>query len=201
MPTAVMNNKSLADEVATAHSFATEQMLAASDASHPLRQSARAESLLRDARMSFQNMGQTLLPELLRELEEARRLLALRPSQAAHGLSQQDVDDLRNIRALARDNGWSVSLGKRVDVFMRSLVDGLAELADKSGTKHATRMLKEWWSENPDLRYAELSRGRVQEVMVTLWQINAEGDDIKLGHGQGETLEEAVQRARGTILL
>ena len=191
--------KSAADMARKAHDDATQQMRAASDASHPLRQSMRAESLLRDARMAYQNMGQTLVPELLRELDEARRLLASRP--AAVTLSPQDVADYREVRALAREHGWSMSINKPLPAFMRGLIKGMAELADKPDTRHATRMLREWWDENPDLRYAEVSRGRGQSVMVTLWQINADGDDIKLGHGQGETLEEAVQRARGTILL
>ena len=144
-------------------------------------------------------MGQSLVPELLNELTEARRLLM--QYTAVPRIAPQDIADIRGLRMLARDHGWSIALGKPLLMFMTDLVIGLSELADKSGTKHATRMLKEWWNENPDLRYAEVSRGRGQEIMVTLWQINAEGNDIKLGHGQGETLEEAVQRARGTILL
>ena len=202
MATSVINIKSLAEDVRTAHSVATEEQRAASDVSHPLRVKHSAEFLAREARQSFQNMEQTLVPELLRELDEARRLLASRPAGApAPAVSPQDVADYREVRALAREHGWSMSINKPLPAFMRGLIKGMAELADKPDTRHATRMLREWWDENPDLRYAEVSRGRGQSVMVTLWQINADGDDIKLGHGQGETLEEAVQRARGTILL
>lgn len=198
--------KSLSEEVRAAHSVATEEQRAASDASHPLRAKHSAEYLIRDAHLSFRNMGQTLVPELLRELDEARRLLAQRaahaPPVSTPQLSPQDLADLRGLRALAREHGWSMSINKPLLTFMRDLIEGLAQLAVKPQgvAEHALTHLAEWWSGN-DLRYAEVSQGRKSGVMVTLWQIDRTGDDVKVGHGEGDTLEVAVQRAKGTIVL
>ncbi len=200
MPTNTIDATSVAR---TSHDALTQMMLAASDASHPLRGEHRAEALLRDARQGFQNMGQTLVPELLRELDAANKLLAQRPQVPAPQLSQQDMADFREIRALAREHGWSMSVNKRLPAFMRDLVDGLTELTTrpKGVAEHALSQLKEWWSGN-DMRYAEVSAGRKHEVMVTLWQVDVKSTkDVKVGHGEGDTLEVAVQRARGTIVL
>ncbi len=204
MPTA--NTMTTTDAVRASHETLTQMMMAASDASHPMRAQHDASALHRDAQQGFRNMGQTLVPELLRELEEANRLLASRPTTSAPSapqLSPQDMADFREVRALAREHGWSMSANKRLPEFMRGLVDGLTELTTrpKGVAEHALSQLKEWWSGN-DLRYAEVSRGRKAEVMVTLWQIDGKtAVDVKVGHGEGDTLEVAVQRARGTIVL
>jgi len=196
----VVNIKSLVNLAREAHDDATQKALAASDASHPLRQSHAASVLQLDARNAFQHMGQTLVPELLRELDETRSLLAARAAMTS--LSPQDVDDLRGLRLLAREHGWSMANAKPLLTFMSDLIDGLTELTSKPKgvAEHALTQLKEWWTGN-ELRYAEVSGGRKACVMVTLWQIDAEGNDVKVGHAEGETLEEAVQRAHGTILL
>lgn len=69
---------SVTEAARTRHKLATQKMLAASDTSHVMRKDHGAEILASDARHEFRNMGQTLIPLLLDELDEARRLLAKR---------------------------------------------------------------------------------------------------------------------------
>jgi hypothetical protein len=182
-----------------AHEEATQKLFAASNASHPLRTQNSPEALHRDARYAFQNMGQTLIPELLRELDEARKLLAQRPIS-----KPWDEQEMQAIIRLARENGWNgIENSKLLSVFLRNLIEGLSELTHKpkSVAEHALDILRNWWGDGNELRYAEVSRGRKASVMVTLWKIGSDGHDVKLGHGEGETLEEAVQRAKGVIIL
>ena len=208
--TATMTKTNATEAARAAHRDLTQMRLAASDASHPLRAKHSPEILEHDAKIGFQNMGQTLVPELLREIDELKRQAArpvLMQSQPypIHMRSQpyphRDMSDLREIKTLASEHGWNIDKApKPLPVFLRGLMAGLTELADKN--RHLLAMLKEWWSENPELRYAEVSRGRGHEVMVTLWQIDSKTfNDVKVGHGQGDTLEEAMRRATGTILL
>ncbi len=200
MATAVNDLKTLADTARVRHEEATQKRLAASDASHPMRTAHSPEALARDARMTFEVMGQTLVPELLRELEEARRLLEQRPAS-------WDEREMRAVIDLAHENGWNgFENSKLLSAFLRDLVRSLRHRADDADVKrtapvrNALAMLRDWWSGGA-LRYAEVSSGRTFEVMVTLWQINAAGDDVKVGHGEGATIEEAVQRAQGVIIL
>ncbi len=195
--------KSITEQAKELHARATQQKLAASDASHPMRSQHSASTLAADADREFRNMGQTLVPELLRELDEARRLLDQRT------LTNWDAREMRAVIDLAHEHGWNgVENSKLLSVFMRDLVQSLRFKADEAlvkktmPVKNALAMLREWWSENKDLRYAEVSHGRKADVMVTLWQIDhVTAEDVKVGHGEGETLEEALQRAQGVIIL
>lgn len=234
--------KTLAEEVRIAHSVATEEQRAASDATHPLRDKHSADYLLREARQSFQNMGQSLVPELLRELDEARRLLSQRAAPVA--APEVGNDQIKELTGLARNAGWT---GGTLGAYFRSLLDaynrakkvyddlftlasenGMGDkttvplflrwlvgdykrrinvlhnerdkLLGRGGATNASGMLDKWCSEE-ELRYAEVSHGRKSKFMLTLWKINLNGQDVKIGHGEGDTLEEAMQRAQGVIIL
>ena len=164
MGTTVTNLKTVTDAARERHAEATQKLLAASDASHPLRREHGADMLASDARHEMRNLGQTLVPLLLDELDDARRLL----------------DDARRLLTV-RENG------------IRELVK--LPLANES------IIIGNWLSETQELRYVEISRGLHAQFMVTLWQLNMHAEDKKVGHGEGATLGEAMQRAQGVIIL
>lgn len=232
----------ITDTAREAHEKATQQMLAASNAAHPLRQDHGAAALHRDAKQMFQNMGQTLVPELLRELDEARRLLSQRAAPAA--APEIGNDQIKELTGLARNGGWTSGtlvayfrslldaynrankvyndlftlarengMGDKttVSLFLRWLVGDYKrrinvlhnereKLLGRGGAPGVSGMLDKWCS-GDEMRYVEVSHGRRSKFMLTLWKINLNGQDVKIGHGEGDTLEEAMQRAQGVIIL